>query len=320
MRASVVVPVWNGRRWLPGLLESLRAQTLAPLGVIAVDNGSSDGSVAWLAENAPEVGVLEQGRNTGFAAAVNRGIEAAAGEAVALVNTDVELDPEWLERALAALAADDGAAAVATKMVDLDDPAVLYDAGDVLRRDGVCEQRGRGRRDDGSFDDPGEVFAACAGAALYRRAAVLAAGGFDERFFLYLEDVELGLRLQLAGWRCLWEPRAVARHSGEGSSGELSRPATTWAERNTLLLVARAFPLRWAPLVVYRQVAWAWHAARERRLRAHLAGAWSALALLPAMLRERRALRRAARAPIQDVVPARPWRGPAAGGHPRGPA
>src|SRR5207247_2378173 len=152
-----------------------------------------------------------------------------------------------------------------------------YDAGDVLRRDGACEQRGRRRRDDGRWDEPGEVFAACAGAALYRRDAVLEAGGFDERFFAYLEDVDLGLRLRLAGWRCAWEPRAVAHHAGEGSAGKLARPAGGWAERNTLLLVARAFPLRWAPLVAYRQLAWLWHAARERRLRAHLGGAAAAL-------------------------------------------
>src|SRR5204862_4648010 len=120
-------------------------------------------------------------------------------------------------------------------MVDLADSSLLYDAGDVLRRDGVCEQRGRRRRDDGSWDEPGEVFSACAGAALYRRAAVLDAGGFDERLFAYMEDVELGLRLRLAGWSCRWEPRAVARHAGEGSSGG---PGAL-IERNTLLLVAR---------------------------------------------------------------------------------
>jgi hypothetical protein len=319
VRASVVVPVWNGERWLPGLLASLRAQTVAPLEVVAVDNGSGDGSRAWLAEHAPEVRVLALGENTGFAVAANRGIAAARGEAVALVNTDVELDPAWLERALAALAAD-GVGAVATKMVDLADPAVLYDAGDVLRRDGVCEQRGRFRADDGRWDAPGEVFAACAGAALYRRAAVLAVGGFDERFFAYLEDVDLGLRLRLAGWRCAWEPRAVARHAGGGSSGALRRPVAAWAERNTLLLVAKAFPLRWAPLVLYRQAAWLWHAARGGTLRAHLGGALAALPLLPAMLRQRRGLRRAAAVRVEDAVPARPWRGPAAGGHPRSPA
>src|SRR4051812_48831688 len=143
MRASVVVPVWNGRRWLPGLLASLGAQTLAPVEVIAVDNGSTDGSREWLAEHAPGVRVVEQGENTGFAAAANRGFAIAEGDAIALVNTDVELEAEWLERALAPLELDERVGAVATKMVDLDDPRTLYDAGDVLRRDGVCEQRGR---------------------------------------------------------------------------------------------------------------------------------------------------------------------------------
>jgi GT2 family glycosyltransferase len=316
--ASVVVPVWNGRRWLPGLLASLWAQTVAPLEVVAVDNGSEDGSREWLAEHAPEVRVLALGSNTGFAAGANRGIEAATGEAVALVNTDIELDPAWLERSLAALDADERIAAVATKMVDLADPAVLYDAGDVLRRDGVCEQRGRFRRDDGAWDAPGEVFAACAGAAVYRRTAVLAVGGFDERLFAYLEDVDLGLRLRLAGWRCAWEPRAVARHAGGGSSDALARPVPGWVERNTLLLVAKAFPLRWVPMVLYRQAAWLWHALRGGTLRAHLGGAVAALPLLPAMLRERRALLAAARVPIQEAIPARPWRGRAAGGHPEG--
>ena len=314
LRASVVVPVWNGRRWLPGLIASLRAQTFAPDELIAVDNGSTDGSLEWLAEHAPEARIVELGRNTGFACAANRGIAEATGEIVALVNTDVELAPEWLERALAALG--EGVGAVATKMVDLADPGVLYDAGDVLRRDGVCEQRGRFRADEGRWDAPGEVFAACAGAALYRREAVVALGGFDERFFSYLEDVDLGLRLRLAGWRCAWEPRAVARHAGGGSAGQLARPVAAWAERNTLLLVAKAFPWRWLPMVAYRQLAWAVHAARRGGLGGFLRGAAAAVPLLPAMLRARRVLRREAVVDVREAVPARPWRGPRAGGHP----
>ncbi|MDQ3740083.1 MAG: glycosyltransferase, partial [Actinomycetota bacterium] len=101
MRVAVVVPNWNGRRWLPGLMGSLDAQTRAPDEVVVVDNGSTDGSLAWLRERG--VRTLALGRNTGFAFAANRGIEAVSAEAVALVNTDVELDPDWLERALGAL-------------------------------------------------------------------------------------------------------------------------------------------------------------------------------------------------------------------------
>jgi GT2 family glycosyltransferase len=310
---AVVIPNWNGARWLPACLDSLAAQTLQPSEVIVVDNGSSDDSVEIARSRGAHV--VELGRNTGFAVAANRGIEAASASAVALVNTDVELEPDWLERMAAALDAS-GVASVACKMLDLRDRGQVYDAGDILRRDGACEQRGRFRRDDGRFDEPGEVFAPCAGAALYRRDAVLSVGGFDERFFAYLEDVDLGLRLRLAGFGCRYEP-AVAYHASEGSSGALERPPLAWVERNTLLLVAKAFPVRWLPYVAYRQLGWAWHALRERRLRSHLRGAASALPLLPAMLRERRALRRSAVVPVSVAVPARPFRGPAAGGHPR---
>jgi GT2 family glycosyltransferase len=316
--AAVVVPNRNGLRWLPGCLDAIARQTRPAAEVLVVDDASTDGSREYLAERHPEVRVLAMERNVGFAAAANRGLAAADAPAVALVNTDVELAPDWLERTGAALDADTRAAAVACKMVSLEDPGELYDAGDVLRRDGVCEQRGRFRRDDGRWEEPGEVFSACAGAALYRRAAVLEVGGFDERLWMYLEDVDLGLRLRLAGWACRYEP-AVARHAGGGSSAELAHPAWSWVERNTLLLVAKAFPFRWAPHVLYRQLAWTVHAARERRLRAHFRGIREALPMLPTMLRERRKLKESAIIPIRQVVPRRPIRGSHAGGHPRAP-
>jgi GT2 family glycosyltransferase len=313
LRAAVVVPNWNGRRWLPGLLDSLGAQTRAPDEVLVVDNGSTDGSLDLLREGS--VPFVALGRNTGFAYAANRGIEAVSAEAVALVNTDVVLAPDWLERAVAALG--DGVGSVATKMVLLDAPEVIDDAGDELRRDGVAHQRAHGRRDDGRWDAPGEVFSACAGAAVYRRAAALDVGGFDERLFSYLEDVDLGLRLRLAGWRCAYEP-AVARHARHGSSGQLERSVDAWVARNTVLLVAKAFPLRWVGPVAYRQLSWIAEAAREGRLREHLRGLAMAVPALPATVRARRSLRRGAVLPIEAVVPDLPWRGPTAGGHPSG--
>lgn len=318
MSTTAVVPAWNGRRWLPALLASFDAQERPFDAILVVDNGSTDGTVAWLKEHRPAVTVEPLDRNTGFAAAANRGIALARTAHVALVNTDVELDGDWHARLADRLGADPGLAAVASKMVRLDDPGTIDDAGDRLRRDGVCEQRGRGRPDDGRFDTAGEVFSACAGAALYRREAVLGVGGFDERFFSYLEDVDLGLRLRLAGWRCGYEP-ATARHAGGGSSGQLDRPVPGWVARNTLLLVVKAWPLRWVGPVAYRQVAWVVAAARQGQLRTHLRGLVAAIPVVPAMLRERRVLRRTARMPIADVVPSLPWRGPRAGGHPQSP-
>ncbi len=312
---SVVIPNWNGLHWLPRCVGALAAQTLVPAEVIVVDNGSSDDSRQWLSREHPSVRMIALERNAGFAFAANRGIEAARSDLVAMVNTDVVLAVDWIARMVDVLRGDAGAAVVACKMLSLDDPAVVYDAGDVLRRDGACEQRGRFGRDDGRWDAPGEVFGACAGAALFRRSSVLAVGGFDERFFAYLEDVDLALRLRLAGWDCRYEP-AVALHAGEGSSHQLPDGHLSLVQRNTLLLVAKAFPVRWLPLVAYRQLGWAWHAWRERRLAPHLRATMAALPLLPAMLRDRCRLRRATRVPIGTVVPPRPFRGPRAGGHP----
>jgi GT2 family glycosyltransferase len=312
---SVVIPNWNGRRWLPGCLEGIAAQDLPAVEVILVDNGSQDGSLDYLRARHPEVGVVALDCNTGFAHAANRGLATAGGDLVALVNTDVVLAPDWLARTSAVLRSDSQAAAVACKMLSMADPTRVYDAGDVLRRDGACEQRGRFGLDDGRWDTPEEIFGACAGAALYRRSVVLDVGGFDERYFAYLEDVDLALRLRLAGWRCLYEP-VVALHASGGSSHQLTGGHEFLVTRNTILLVAKAFPARWLPYVAYRQLAWGWHALRERRLGVHLRGLAASLPLLPGALRARRRLLRAARVPVEVAVPARAFRGPGAGGHP----
>jgi GT2 family glycosyltransferase len=307
VKVAVVVPNRDGRRWLPGLLASLRAQTRAADRLVVVDDGSRDDSVAWLRGEGVEV--VERSASGGFAAAVNTGL-ATVGEcdAVALVNTDVALAPDWLQRTVAVLEAAPTAGSVATKMLAMDDPATIDDAGDALRRDGVCEQRGRGRTDGaGRFDAPGEVWGACAGAALYRRSALEAVGGFDASYGMYLEDVDVALRLRLAGWSCRYEP-AVAHHAGAGSGAAVGY----WVARNTLVLVARWFPWRWAPYVAYRQASWLVDAARRGALREHVRGLLAAVPLLPGAVRSRR---RGLRGAMERAVPARPWRGPLAGGH-----
>jgi GT2 family glycosyltransferase len=315
VRVAIVVPNRDGLRWLPGLLASVRAQTRAPDRLVVVDDGSRDGSVAWLRGEGVEV--VQRGASGGFAAAVNAGFAAVADcDAVALVNTDVALAPDWLARTAEVLEAVPEAGAVACKMVGMDDPGLIDDAGDALRRDGVCEQRGRGRRDRGQFDAPGEVWGACAGAALYRRAAVAQVGGFDESYGMYLEDVDLALRLRLAGWTCRYEP-VLARHAGAGSGSAIG----FFVARNTLLLAARWFPLRWAPYVAYRQASWLAAAARRgpRALAEHLRGLAAALPRLPGAWRARHGVGGTQRAAMERAVPSRPWRGREAGGHPEAP-
>jgi hypothetical protein len=145
---------------------------------------------------------------------------------------------------------------------------------------------------------------------MYRRSAVLAAGGFDERYFMYLEDADLALALRAAGGRCAYEP-AVARHAGGGSAprADAHQP---WVTRNTIILLAKWFPARWALPVAYRQAALLALAARERRLAEHLRALADGLRHAPAARHARPALR----VPIDELVPPVPYRGPEAEGHP----
>lgn len=320
MRTAAVVPVHDGRGWLPDCLPALAANGFDL--VVVVDDGSTDGTAAWLAEQHPGVQLATTGAGAphGFAVSAQAGIAAAQeADAIALVNADVVLRAGWLAAALAALEGGPAVGAVAGKLVRRDDPGTIDDAGDVLRRDGVCEQRGRGRRDDGGWDAPCAVWGATAGAALYRRAALREAGGFWPGYRNYLEDVDLALALRSLGWTCAYAPAAVGVHAGGGSAAGLPAPVRYWVARNTLILVARWFPVRWWPLVAYRQASWLVAAARDRVLGAHLRGVRDGLAAGAREWPARRARRRRVRVGIDAAVPPRPWRGPAAGGHPEAP-
>jgi GT2 family glycosyltransferase len=294
-RVAVVIPTWNGRSLLEAALRSLYAQSYSDYEVIVVDNGSSDGTVEHLRERWPAVHVVALADNVGFAAAVNLGIARAHGEYVALLNNDMELDPEWLAELVAALDAEPGAGSAASKLRMLREPGVLDGAGDLVTWYGATWRRGHGEPDRGQYDAPGVVASPCAGAALYRRAALDAVGGFDERFFAYLEDADWGLRAQLAGWPCLWVPSAVAYHLGGATSRRMGDLETELIARNTLALVVKSFPaarfLLWSPLLLGYQAYTLVRAVGAGTWRAVLRGWVGALRGLPETLRARQEVR-----------------------------
>ena len=193
--------------------------------------------------------------NRGFAGGGQRGDRRRSScEYVALLNNDMELEPGWLAELVAALDADPGAGSAASKLRMLREPGLLDGAGDLVTWYGATWRRGHGEPDRGQYDAPGVVASPCAGAALYRRRALEEVGGFDERFFAYLEDADWGLRSQLAGWRCLWVPSAVAYHLGGATSRRMGDLETELIARNTLALVLKSFPaarlLAWSPLIL----------------------------------------------------------------------
>jgi GT2 family glycosyltransferase len=195
----VIIPNFNGLRFLPACLGALREQTFPQerTQVILVDDGSTDGSTAYVAEHFPEVCVLALPSNRGLAAACNAGVHG--GDLLVMLNNDTEVEPGWLEALVRMANAHTEAGVIASKMLLHDRRDVLHNAGDVMGCDGIPRNRGVWQQDTGQFDEETAIFGGCGGGAGYRREAWVATGGFDERLFMYLEDVDLAWRLQLLG-------------------------------------------------------------------------------------------------------------------------
>jgi len=244
IRVAVVIPNWNGRKWLGPCLSSLRAQRYRAFETIVVDNGSTDGSVAFLAEAFPEVRVCAEPRNLGFAAGMNLGFNAGGPvDYLAALNNDTVAEPDWLEALVRALDADPGAGSAAALMVSLRDPQVIDTAGDGYGWTGLSFKLGAGLPVGQVPELPYQVFGASAGACLYRRRMLDEIGTFDETYFAYMEDVDLALRARLAGWSCVAVPAARVRHAGAASSGSgPSDFSVRLSTRNILVTILKNAP------------------------------------------------------------------------------
>jgi GT2 family glycosyltransferase len=292
-RVTIVIPNWNGKRFLNLCLGSLRRQIFKDFETLLIDNGSSDSSVAFVEENFPEVRVLRLPENRGFSAAVNAGIGASRAELVALLNNDTEQDPGWLAALVRAADEHPAAGFFSSKLVDFHDRRLLDGAGDALRLSGLPYRLGHGERDRGQFDTPSYVFSACGAAALYRRAMLDDVGLFDEDFVSYCEDGDLSFRAQLAGYRCLYVPDAVVYHIGSASTGgKRSATATRLGTRNSLSLLVKNMPVVAAPHILpfflLEQLARLLTAAAAGTLNAHLQGLTEAWRHMPLILDKRR--------------------------------
>ena len=219
-KVTVVIVNWNGERFLDRCLAALMAQTVAPHEIILVDNASSDGSVD-IVRRYPVVQLMLPGQNTGFARGNNLAIAASSAESewIALLNPDAYAEPRWLETLLLAVKSHPEFDVFGSKLVNAANPALLDGAGDAYHISGLVWRMAHGVVAPPSGEREREVFSPCAAAALYRRSAVRELGGFDEDYFCYVEDVDLGFRLRLAGRRCLYVPQSVAHHVGSGTTG-----------------------------------------------------------------------------------------------------
>jgi GT2 family glycosyltransferase len=278
-------------------MDSLRRQSYPHYEVIVVDNGSTDGSLALLERGYPEVRALALGENRGFAGACNAGMRAASGDFVALLNNDTEVDPQWLAEVVAAFERHPEAGLIASKMLLFDRRDTFHTAGDFYRADGIPGNRGVWERDEGQYDREEAVFSACGGSAAYRRTMLEEVGLLDEDFFYSCEDMDLAWRAQLAGWRCIYAPRAVVYHKLSATGGGVT--ASFYDGRNFIYLLAKDYPgdlwhTHWRA-ILRAQLGLAWTALKSWRgtaARARLRGMFAGVVGIPAMIRKRSAVQR----------------------------
>jgi GT2 family glycosyltransferase len=271
---AAIVPHWNRRDLLRTLLASLDAQTRPFDEIIVADNGSTDGSPE-IAE-AAGARVLRLGANLGFAAAVNRGVQAASTHWVAILNNDVTLEPGWLDALLTAASA--GNVWFATgKILRAEAPGLIDGTFDEISRAACADRCGAGKPDGPLWNSPRTIRCAPMTAALFRRDLFNEIGGLDESFGSYLEDVDFGLRCALAGREGVYQPFAIAYHRGSATLGAWSREAVWRISRNQVLLAAKHF--RGQPLwpILAGQLLWGLVAARHGRAGAFLSGKFAGL-------------------------------------------
>ncbi len=318
-KVSVIVPTFRGREHLEECLRSVLAQSLAPSEVILVDNGSTDGSADLVRELfGGGVRVISLPENRGYAGGCNAGIAAAGGEYIALINDDLKLDSRWLEESVSVLKARPDCAMAAGKILSYRRPDEIDNVGHLAYPDGTFRGRGRLEKDRGQFDREEEVLSASGCAMVLRARALREAGGFDEDFFSYGDDADLGLRLRWLGWKAVYTPRAVVYHKYSATAGAYSPLKAFLVERNRIWITLKSFPpgaLCLSPLYAAgRFVLQAWGALAGRGaagryarqysplslplvlIRAHLA----ALAGAGKMWRRRRALSRLKRVPNRE--------------------
>lgn len=218
MKVTIVIPNYNGKHFMEPCLESLQHQTCKDFDILIVDNASTDGSLEYMAEHYPSIKVIPLNKNYGFSRAVNEGIRRAKTPYVILLNNDTTVDKDYVKEMVHAIEKSPKIFSVSSKMIQMYHPELIDSAGDLytLMGWGVC--RGTGRPITNYTSDD-YIFTACAGAAIYRRSAFQKIGYFDESHFAYLEDIDIGYRARIYGYKNAYCSSALVYHVGSGTSG-----------------------------------------------------------------------------------------------------
>lgn len=240
---TFVVVNWNGKHLLEQCIPSLQSQTFTDFEILVVDNGSTDGSLAYL-QSISSVRAISLPENQGFAGPNNVAFRQAAGRWIATINNDLTLDPQWLKLLVEAIEQDPKCFAVQGKILKELDPGKIDTCGLGIRPCGAARNLAH-NQDAQSIAEPREIFTVSAGAALYSKSVIEDLGFFDESYFAYYEDLDLGWRARVKGFSCKLIPKAIAYHKVHGTSGTLKNDQLWYlSERNRLRTMIKNLPVR----------------------------------------------------------------------------
>jgi len=243
MDTTVIIPNYNGVKFLEPCIRSLLSSGDEGFKIIVVDDASTDGSADHIHDRYPEVKIVKNDENIGFAASVNKGIRLADTEYVLLLNNDTVVEEHFVSRMEEALKADDKIFGASAKMLKLNEPDIVDGAGDYYCALGWAYAYGKDKKAE-KLVKPREIFSACGGAAIYRKSILDEIGLFDERHFAYLEDVDLGYRAKIAGYKNVYAPEATVLHAGSGSTGSrYNEFKIRLSSRNSTYLICKNMPI-----------------------------------------------------------------------------
>jgi GT2 family glycosyltransferase len=301
---SVVIVSWNGRAYLDACLTAVAAQVGVNAETILVDNGSTDGTVAFVRERFPRVEVVALAENLGFAGGNNAGARRARGRFIALLNNDTVPEAGWLRALRGGIDEAQRFLLATSRIVYMHDPRIIDSAGDGLLRWGGAFKRHHGGPVDAALISE-EVFGVCGAACLMPKAVFDELGGFDEDFFASHEDVDLSYRARLLGYRCRYVADAIVRHHGSATLGRLSESAVFHGQRNLEWVYVKNTPapllVRTLPGHVLYNVAAAAYFTRAGRAGTFLRAKLAAVRGLSVALRKRAVVQRARRVPAGAI-------------------
>ncbi len=240
--ATVVIPNLNGMQHLKGCLDSLMMQSRQDFSVILIDNGSADGSAEYVESHYPDVIIRRFEANQGFCGAVNEGIRMTQTPYVILLNNDTVCEPSFVEELVRGMEEHPECFSGAARMVQMQDPDRIDDAGDYYCALGWAYAYGKGRP-AAKYSEQREIFSACAGAAIYRTAVFEEIGLFDEAHFAYLEDIDIAYRARISGYRNRYIPEAIVHHVGSATTGSAYNEfKVRCSSRNSVYLIYKNMP------------------------------------------------------------------------------